>query len=791
MPASVYEPIGSALKKSLLGPRSSGSSGLDSKMASSFQKSLLTPVEYDDAERQSSNLSEKQKQKYIILTRTESKDLTEKPATPSTVKLDQVPEPRLTLFRRDQVEIGYRTNQGGPGSGMFNMGNTCYLNSTLQALFHTPALVNYLRYGGHENNCSTSGFNSCTICIMAATLRGTNSHSPMKPIKIYEKLKLICKHLVHGRQEDAHEFLRYLIESLQKSYLISRKVPKTVDNQTKETTPFNQIFGGYMRQDVVCLRCKHVSTTFQHFMDLLLDIRQADNIETALSCYFRRENLGQGETMYKCEKCLQKVPATKQYKIERPPLVLCIQLKRFNMMGGKNGRPVTLSRKLNITNHVRWAQSKSTTVEYKLVSMINHVGPSPNCGHYTSIAEAPNGVFYRFDDASVNATSLQSALNTSAYVIFYEMVKTSRNQIVAPSPVKTKVDMSPKTPKVPEKKIIGPQLPPSSNGNLAKVAPSPRTIPASPNIVKQLVKPKVIPDQPLAAKKVSSQPSARLTCSLVPYDGDSESEDEKVKKKDSPVSTEKVKSKDSPVSTASTTTNTVSNSKPSPIINNPFLPRALNLKKLKETVEKEDSLVLPVLSVTNGGPKVPTSCKPSPNRDSDAEAMFSGKEENSIVKSSAARNEFHVTDCDSHSPSVHSDNSSGSTTSFTVTDIGPNPGVRHANNGDNSFATSRQKWTVVPASSETGESNKRPSLAAASQEGEDCFSPKKRKKPNLFDSGAGTILGKAAELGKDLMNAGAKLFKTSKVSKDDGDSTAVETSSMTSCEATTSYQNEK
>ena len=126
------------------------------------------------------------------------------------------------------------------------------------------------------------------ICIMAATLRGTSGNSPMKPIKIYEKLKLICKHLVHGRQEDAHEFLRwrcqdlvtmtnlfsrYLIESLQKSYLISRKLPKTVDNQTKETTPFNQIFGGYMRQDVVCLRCKHVSTTFQHFMDLLLDIR--------------------------------------------------------------------------------------------------------------------------------------------------------------------------------------------------------------------------------------------------------------------------------------------------------------------------------------------------------------------------------------------------------------------------------------------------------------------------------------------------------------------------------------
>ena len=47
-----------------------------------------------------------------------------------------------------------------------------------------------------------------------------------------------------------------------------------------------------MRQDVTCLKCKHVSTTFQHFMDLLLDIRQASNIEEALSQYFRQERIG-------------------------------------------------------------------------------------------------------------------------------------------------------------------------------------------------------------------------------------------------------------------------------------------------------------------------------------------------------------------------------------------------------------------------------------------------------------------------------------------------------------------
>ena len=39
---------------------------------------------------------------------------------------------RNHLFKSDQVEIGYRTTEEGPGSGMINIGNTCYLNSTLQ-----------------------------------------------------------------------------------------------------------------------------------------------------------------------------------------------------------------------------------------------------------------------------------------------------------------------------------------------------------------------------------------------------------------------------------------------------------------------------------------------------------------------------------------------------------------------------------------------------------------------------------------------------------------------------------
>ena len=43
----------------------------------------------------------------------------------------------------------------------------------------------------------------------------------------------------------------------------------------------------------------------------------------------------------------------------------------------------------------RWSSQSRVSLKYRLVSLINHVGPSPNCGHYTAIGESPSGTFFK------------------------------------------------------------------------------------------------------------------------------------------------------------------------------------------------------------------------------------------------------------------------------------------------------------------------------------------------------------------------------------------------------------
>lgn len=246
------------------------------------------------------------------------------------------------------------------------------------------------------------------------------------PSNITNRLSHICKHLTLGRQEDAHEFLRYLIEKMEKAYLMRFRNEswfKDIDQYSKETTPLNQILGGYLRSTVTCFSCHHESVTFQHFQDLPLDISRVGTLTEAIQGYFSKENLE--ECGYKCESCKKRVSASKRFSLERAPAVLCIQLKRFTAMGGKLSKHIMISEKLNLQKYLSKASDLNQNSLYRFVSMVTHLGGSSSGGHYTAVGMGPNGNFYHFDDSRVTSIPIDSALRGNAYVLFYELVQSS------------------------------------------------------------------------------------------------------------------------------------------------------------------------------------------------------------------------------------------------------------------------------------------------------------------------------------------------------------------------------
>ncbi|PNF19624.1 hypothetical protein B7P43_G01090 [Cryptotermes secundus] len=129
-----------------------------------------------------------------------------------------LPTPKITFFPAHGIQLGWRKNDC-VGGGMINVDNSCYLNSTLQALFHVPAFVNWLcSDNSHLSNCTVvngSVKDVYIICAMNKTFKASRKKSGtiIKPLLIYSRLQFISKDLVPGQQEDAHEFMCYLLKS--------------------------------------------------------------------------------------------------------------------------------------------------------------------------------------------------------------------------------------------------------------------------------------------------------------------------------------------------------------------------------------------------------------------------------------------------------------------------------------------------------------------------------------------------------------------------------------------------
>eukprot|EP01116_Phalansterium_solitarium_P013976 TRINITY_DN31453_c0_g1_i1.p1 TRINITY_DN31453_c0_g1~~TRINITY_DN31453_c0_g1_i1.p1 ORF type:complete len:920 (+),score=284.56 TRINITY_DN31453_c0_g1_i1:25-2784(+) len=331
-------------------------------------------------------------------------------------------KPRSELFSEAKIESMLRWSEVRKiGAGLTNLGNTCFLNAALQCLTYTPPLAMCAMQREHTKTCRRSDF--CVFCTLERhvnTALGASGRS-VSPKDIVRNLRSISKQLKPGRQEDAHEFLRFVIDHMQTSALGGLK-PNQMEPRVAETTVVHRIFGGYLQSQVQCLACRYESNTFECFLDLSLEIKGCETVERALQHFCKVESLDH-DNKYMCPMCRKKVKAHKQFTIMKAPNVMTVQLKRFSFSGygAKTNKPVSYPDRLDIRPYMSQGKNSdgSGPTVYSLYGVLVHHGDSMRSGHYYSYVKSAAGIWYCMDDDSVRQVSAQEALTQRAYILFY------------------------------------------------------------------------------------------------------------------------------------------------------------------------------------------------------------------------------------------------------------------------------------------------------------------------------------------------------------------------------------
>ncbi|KAL2465643.1 Ubiquitin carboxyl-terminal hydrolase 23 [Abeliophyllum distichum] len=296
-------------------------------------------------------------------------------------------------------ELSFRITFKRIGAGLRNLGNTCFLNSVLQCLTYTEPLAAYLQSGKHQNSCRTAGF--CALCaIQRHVSRALQSTGRiLEPKDLVSNLRCISRNFRNARQEDAHEYMVNLLESMHKCCLPSG-VP-CESPSAYEKSLVHKIFGGRLRSQVKCMQCSFCSNKFDPFLDLSLEIMKADSLYKALTHFTAKEQLDGGARQYQCQQCKQKVEALKQLTIHDAPHVLSIHLKRFDsyVHGQKIDRKIEFGPTLDLKPFVSGPYDGD--LKYTLYGVLVHAGWSTHSGHYYCFVRTSSGMWYSLDDNQV------------------------------------------------------------------------------------------------------------------------------------------------------------------------------------------------------------------------------------------------------------------------------------------------------------------------------------------------------------------------------------------------------
>ncbi|KVH95090.1 ubiquitin carboxyl-terminal hydrolase 22 [Cynara cardunculus var. scolymus] len=338
--------------------------------------------------------------------------------------------------------------------GLNNLGNTCFMNSVLQALLHAPPFRNHFLSGRHNrDSCrKTSAGRLCLSCdidiIFSAVFSG--DRAPYSPAQFLYSWWRLSENLACYEQQDAHEFFMSVLDRIHEKEGKTRNTNK--DNGDCHCVA-HRAFSGLLRSDVTCTTCGFTSTTYDPCVDISLDFNTTvdqfaankaqksteTGVSTLTSCldlFTRPEKLGSDQKLY-CQNCQERHESVKQMSIRRLPLVLCLHVKRFEhslarKASRKIDRHLQFPFSLDMTPYVSSSivrkrfgnrifafegDESEISTNFEVFAVITHSGMLES-GHYMTYLRL-NEQWYKCDDAWITEVDDEVVRASQIYLVFY------------------------------------------------------------------------------------------------------------------------------------------------------------------------------------------------------------------------------------------------------------------------------------------------------------------------------------------------------------------------------------
>ncbi|KAL5494438.1 hypothetical protein EMCRGX_G015773 [Ephydatia muelleri] len=311
------------------------------------------------------------------------------PITSSDIKEEDPEEKQKSTFCNYLFDIlGITPKKTSRSFGLPNIGNSCYMNATLQCLGSTQELKSFFSDTlSMPMQVYSSG--SCFI-ILNEFAAAMNSMWEGRTREInLGHIKNVTAQFHGTSQQDCQEYLTAVLETLHTalksppnyiscaSDALATQADKCWLNylSTHGNSIVVDTFQGLLQTHLQCQQCKAVFKRFDPFASIATPIRiTEESLHNCIKQFMSKESIGN----WPCCACGKTVSVDRSIAISKAPKVLLIHLNRFHQdVSGKRHKIETFVDfpfELDISEHCRSGDSSQPSCVYDLFAVIHHFG---------------------------------------------------------------------------------------------------------------------------------------------------------------------------------------------------------------------------------------------------------------------------------------------------------------------------------------------------------------------------------------------------------------------------------